>query len=138
MAKKERKLSPTRLSQVPFKYQKLVFDNICRHGGGERAMKLGMEDALLSGAFPWLLTPEGDKFWYKVNEGKEPKNLSVEVEESVKKSEQITNKHLSTILGKRKQNVPVPRETGSPSDEIANAIHAVISVIASGGLVLKK
>jgi hypothetical protein len=151
MAKKERNLSPTRLSQVPLGLQKLIFDNISKNGGGaKRAIELAEADALLSEVFPWCLSEEGDKFWYRVNEGKKLKNLSPELEEKIKNS---TNTVLDRVLkivsgvpkpvGYRKTpgpEKPVEGETPKPdlrvvhstfgNGEVPSAIHALIRAIS--------
>lgn len=82
-----------RLSQVPSQYHNQLFVNLVRFKGVNGSAEAIIEDALLSGAFPWLLTDEGHEFWKAIDEGIEPgttvttTTASSELEDLVKEAE---------------------------------------------------
>lgn len=83
-----------RLSQVPQVYHNQMFTNMVKIRGVENSRQALEEDITLSGAFPWLLTPEGHEFWETISEGKTPSvtvtstTASSELEEVIQEAEQ--------------------------------------------------
>lgn len=70
-------MSKLRVAQVPKEFRNQMFANMVAIRGKEATLEVCKNNITLSEAFPWLLTPEGHKFWEDISNGKTPKIVTV-------------------------------------------------------------